>query len=199
MKPDPEGTKMKNDWWDKKDIRQLRFYHQLGRRAIEGLEKLECPTIARVHGHAIGGGFGLMLACDLRVVTEEARLYLPEVNIKVPLTWGLSARLARDVGFSKAKELIWMCQDISPKDALGLGLVNLVVSGESALDKTINRMARHLCSQDPTAIHQSKIQFLSMQHQTQTGDVTHYDGDQLFLSAIVNGSIGGRKSKLARL
>lgn len=54
------------------------------------------------------GGLGLVQACDLRIVCENTRMWFPEVDINLPLTWGLTARLVRDLGRPKAMELITM-------------------------------------------------------------------------------------------
>ena len=67
--------------------RGQRWFTHLGRRACRAIEGCEIPTLARVQGHAIGGGMCLAMACDFRVTTERAAWYLPEVELGVPLTW----------------------------------------------------------------------------------------------------------------
>lgn len=56
---------------------------------LEAIERMNAITIASVHGHAIGGGVLLMAACDLRVIAEDTRLCIPEVELGIPLTWDL--------------------------------------------------------------------------------------------------------------
>lgn len=69
--------------------RARRNHIQLGRRAVRAIEGLDAITIAAVQGHAAGGGFGLMAACDLKVVCIDARLWLPEVGLVLPCAFAL--------------------------------------------------------------------------------------------------------------
>jgi enoyl-CoA hydratase/carnithine racemase len=169
--------------------RQRRYNAQTGRRLIQSITNLEAITIARVQGHAIGGGFGLMNACDLRVVMQDARLYLPEVDINVPLTWGLTAMLARDVGMAKAKELIMLCDDMPVEEALSLGLINRMSAAgdEAALDEAVDDFAYRLAAKNPGALHMAKTQFRSLQHNVSTGDTTEHDGDLLLMQGLMPG------------
>jgi enoyl-CoA hydratase/carnithine racemase len=64
--------------------RQERWWSQLGRRAIDAIADAEVVTIARLHGHVVGGGLLLGLACDLRIATVDAQLSLPGW----PTRWG---------------------------------------------------------------------------------------------------------------
>jgi enoyl-CoA hydratase/carnithine racemase len=159
--------------------RARRHAIQVGRRAIAAIEHLDAITIARVQGHAIGGGFGLMCACDLRIVTMDTRLYLPEVDIAVPLTWGLTTRLIRDVGRPKAMELITLCDDLPPIQALSLGLINKVVADEQALDAAVDGWAARLAAKNGTALHLVKTQFRASDYSADLGNVTEFDNDWL--------------------
>ena len=68
--------------------RTRRYTAQLGRRTLQAIERLEAITIARLHGHVIGGAVLLALACDLRVAAQDTSFWIPEVDLGVPLTWG---------------------------------------------------------------------------------------------------------------
>ena len=167
--------------------RERRYNSQTGRRMIQAITNLEAVTIARVHGHAIGGGFGLMIACDLRVVTEASQLFLPEVDIHLPLTWGLTAMLANEIGMAKAKELIMLCDDLPVSLALSLGVINLATPSDDivALDAAIDGYAYRLAAKDPGALHMAKTQFRSLQHSVVTGDTTEHDGDLLLMQGLM--------------
>jgi enoyl-CoA hydratase/carnithine racemase len=104
-------------------------FRRLFERATTLLEGLEQPTIARVNGHAVGGGWGLALACDFRVAAAEAQFWIPEVDLGVPLGVASTARFVRLVGPARAKEIILECRRYSAAEALTLGLVTRVVPG----------------------------------------------------------------------
>jgi enoyl-CoA hydratase/carnithine racemase len=104
-------------------------FRRLFERATTLLEGLEQPTIARVNGHAVGGGWGLARACDFRVAAAEAQFWIPEVDLGVPLGVASTARFVRLVGPARAKEIILECRRYSAAEALTLGLVTRVVPG----------------------------------------------------------------------
>src|SRR5204862_81614 len=75
-------------------------------RANTVLENLEQITIAMINGHAVGGGWGLTLACDFRWAAAEAEMWIPEVDLGVPLGVASTTRFVRLVGPAVAKEII---------------------------------------------------------------------------------------------
>ena len=169
--------------------RARRHAAQLGRRAICAIESLEAITIACVQGHAAGGGFGLMLACDLRLCTHDARLWLPEVDINMPLTWGLTARLIRDIGRPKAMELIAFCDDLLPETALRLGLINQVATSELELEQIAIQWAERLANKNPTTLHLVKTQFKSLDHTIDLGNSTMFDNDWLLYNKMLDAKL----------
>ena len=64
----------------------------------EALTATQAVTIAAIHGHCVGGGVVLAAACDLRVVAEDVRFVIPEVDLGIPLAWGGIPRLVREIG-----------------------------------------------------------------------------------------------------
>ena len=104
-------------------------FRRLFERATTALEGLEQPTIAMVNGHAVGGGWGLTLACDFRIAAAEAEFWIPEVDLGVPLGVGSTARFVRLVGPARAKEIIMECRRYTAAEAHTLGLVTRVVPG----------------------------------------------------------------------
>jgi enoyl-CoA hydratase/carnithine racemase len=109
-------------------------FRRLFERANTLLEGLEQPTIAMVNGHAVGGGWGLALACDFRIAAAEAQFWIPEVDLGVPLGVGTTTRFVRLVGPARAKEIIMECRRYSAAEALALGLVTRVVPGAALAD-----------------------------------------------------------------
>ena len=158
--------------------RERRHVAQLGRRALEAIERLEAITIARLHGHVIGGGLVLALACDLRVAAAGTLFHIPEVDLGVPLTWGAVPRLARETGPARAKELILLGERFDAAAADRYGLVNRVVA-EAELDAVVDDLARRLAAKPPWALHMTKSQFQAYGRAIVLGDVTTMDGDLL--------------------
>ena len=105
-------------------------FRRLFERVTTLLENLEQTTIAMVNGHAIGGGFGLTLACDFRWAAAEAQLWIPEVDLGVPLGVASTTRFVRLVGPARAKEIIMECRRYTAAEAHAMGLVHRVVPGD---------------------------------------------------------------------
>jgi len=105
-------------------------FRRLFERANTVLENLEQTTIAAVNGHAVGGGWGLLLACDFRWAAAGAEFWIPEVDLGVPLGVASTTRFVRLVGPARAKEIIMDGRRHSAEECLALGLVNRVVPGD---------------------------------------------------------------------
>jgi enoyl-CoA hydratase/carnithine racemase len=120
-------------------------FRRLFERATTLLEGLEQPTIAMVNGHAVGGGWGLALACDFRIAAAEAQFWIPEVDLGVPLGVASTARFVRLVGPARAKEIILECRRYSAAEAHALGLVTRVVPG-ATLGSTVREYAALLAA-----------------------------------------------------
>ena len=85
------------------------------------------PVIAAVNGIAFGGGFEMVLACDLAVASANVTFALPEVRVGLAAMAGGMLRLPRSIGPKKAAELIMTARRIDADEALSLGLINKVV------------------------------------------------------------------------
>jgi enoyl-CoA hydratase/carnithine racemase len=119
---------------------QFRRYFE---RANTLLENLEQATIAMINGHAVGGGWGLTLACDFRFAAAEAQLWIPEVDLGVPLGIASTTRFVRLVGPARAKEIIMSCRRYSAAEAQAMGLVHQVAPLDM-LAKTVREHAEML-------------------------------------------------------
>lgn len=104
-------------------------FRRLFERVTTLIENLEQVTIAMINGHAVGGGFALTLACDFRWAAAEAELWIPEVDLGVPLGVASTTRFIRFVGPARAKEIIMEGRRYSAAEAQALGLVHRVVPG----------------------------------------------------------------------
>ena len=105
--------------------------------------RFEKPTIAAVNGYALGSGYELALACDLRVAAEGARFGSPEAKVSSSVTGGAMRLLPLLVGPGKAKELLFTSETIDGREALRIGLVNQVVADERLMPAALE-MARKI-------------------------------------------------------
>ncbi len=107
------------------------------RKASDFIYNLTKPTIAAIHGYALGGGCELTMCCDLRICSEKARFGQPEINLGLIPGAGGTQRLPRLIGAAKAKELIFIGDMIDASTALSLGLVNKVVPPEKLIEEAL--------------------------------------------------------------
>mgnify|MGYP001606569566 FL=1 len=99
--------------------------------------RLEKPTIAAINGYALGSGYELALACDIRIAAEDAQIGSPEAKVTSSVTGG-ALRLLQDlVGPGKARELLFTATYIDGVEAAKIGLVNKAVPGERLLDEAM--------------------------------------------------------------
>ena len=102
-------------------------YFRIWEDALRCFETMDKLVLCLIHGHALGGGLQLALACDIRVATADASLALPAIN--EGLIPGLGTyRLARYIGLGRAKRLIISGDVVTGAEALGIGLVDYLVS-----------------------------------------------------------------------
>lgn len=106
------------------------------------------PTIAAVAGYALGGGCELALACDLRIASDTAKFGQPEINVGIFPGAGGTQRLARLIGLGRAKELVFLGEQITAEQAHAMGLVNRIVPVESLLNEA-KAWAKKLATKPP--------------------------------------------------
>ena len=110
-----------------------------GQAVFQKLAELPCPTVAAIHGHCMGGGTEISLACRYRVASNDGstRIGLPEVMLGIFPGWGGSARLPRLVGAPAAMDMMLTGRSLSAAAARGIGLVDKVVEPALLLDSAI--------------------------------------------------------------
>jgi enoyl-CoA hydratase/carnithine racemase len=134
---------------------ETRAYVRLIRETFDAVARLPFPTIAAVNGVAFGGGMELLLACDLRVLSQQARIGLTEVSVGIMPGAGGTQRLPRLIGAARAKELIFTARRLEASEALALGLANRVVP-PSEVVPAARTLAHEIAAQAPLAVRQSK-------------------------------------------
>ena len=118
-------------------------------------ETLDVPVIARVNGHALGGGLEMALGCDLIIAAEDATFGLPEARVgRLPLDGGMTL-LQRQVPFHQAMGMLLTGRRISAAEALRIGLINEVVP-RAELDSVVKRWVNDILSCAPLSVRAIK-------------------------------------------
>ena len=115
------------------------------------------PIVARVNGHALAGGFGLMLGCDLVVAVDEAQVGTPEINIGL-WPFMISAVIQRDLPRKVALEMMLTGKRMSSSEAQRWGFVNRTVP-RPELDGATDEIVRELLSKSPLIVKLGKQSF----------------------------------------
>ena len=118
-------------------------------------ETLNVPVLARVNGFALGGGFEMVLGCDIVIACEEASFGLPEALVgRMPLDGGMTL-LQRQIPFRQAMAMMLTGQRIDARRALDIGLVNEVVP-RAGLDEAVGRWTRQILACAPLSLRAIK-------------------------------------------
>lgn len=141
-------------------------------------ETLNVPVIARVNGFALGGGFEMVLGCDIVVACEEARFGLPEPRVgRMPLDGGM-VLLQRQVPYRKAMAMLFTGKHVTAAQALDMGLVNEVVP-RAELDGAVKRWVDDILACAPLSLQAIKQVVRS------TGQLTPVQAQSMRLPALV--------------
>ena len=118
-----------------RSIEEYREYLVELQETSKKIIRFDKPTIAAINGYALGSGYELALACDIRISAEEAQIGSPEAKVTSSVTGG-AMRLVQDlIGPGKAKELLFTGEYIDGKEAQRIGLVNRAVPLERLMDE----------------------------------------------------------------
>jgi len=120
-------------------------------RVFRRIETMPKPVIAAVNGLAMGGGFELTLACDIRIAEEgDYEMGLPEIKVGILPGAGGTQKLARLVGMARALEMTLRGRTVSPKEAFDLGIVQELAPAGTALARA-KALAQDMASKPATA------------------------------------------------
>lgn len=125
------------------------------RGAVQAIAEVNVPTIAMVHGSALGGGLELALAADMRVLSENATMGLRETTLAIIPGAGGTQRLMRLIGYARAMEWIATASLFSARECLEQGLANRVVPEAELLDTTM-LLAETIAANGPLAVQAAK-------------------------------------------
>ena len=108
---------------------------------VSVLESLEKPTIAAIHGYALGGGLELSLGADFRFLADDAQVGQPEIKLGLIPGAGGTQRLTRVVGFQRAKDIVFTGRQVGAQEASEIGLADRVYPTEQLLDQSLQAAA----------------------------------------------------------
>jgi enoyl-CoA hydratase len=153
----------------------LRHYSEFAEpihRLARLIETSDKPTLSAVNGWALGGGVELMLATDIRILAEEAKIGLPEINLGLFPGAGGSQRLIRQVPLCRAKELMFLGDSISATEAVLLGLANRTVPRADVLATTLE-IAGRVATRSPLVLKLLKRSILHGGDMTLAGGLAY--------------------------
>jgi len=145
-----------------RSIEDYRIYLESLQEASRKIIRFEKPTIAAINGYALGSGYELALACDIRIAAEDALIGSPEAKVTSSVTGG-AFRLVQDlVGPGKARELLFTAEHITGIEAARIGLVNKAVPLDALMDEAFN-MAQKIAANSSFSLKVIKKGFLMAQ------------------------------------
>ena len=143
--------------WVSENTDDIRRSFRLAQRMILGIQRMEKPVIAMINGAAVGAGFDLACACDIRIASEKARFMVAYVRIGLFPGFGGTWLYPRALGsMGKAAELMFTGDFMEADEGYRLGFLNRLVN-EDELESTTMEMARKIATGPPIAIRLSKL------------------------------------------
>lgn len=124
-------------------------------RVYEAVADLRQPVVARLNGHALGGGCELAMACDVRIASTRAKLGQPEINLGIIPGGGGTQRLPRLVGEGQAMRLVLSGELVDAEEAARIGLVEETCDPDE-LDDRVYDLAGRMASKSPVALEFAK-------------------------------------------
>ena len=157
-----------------RSIADYRRYLEALQETSRTIIRFEKPTIAAINGYALGSGYELALACDIRIAAEEAKIGSPEAKVTSSVTGG-AMRLVQDlVGPGKACELLYTAQYIDGGEAARIGLVNRAVPLEQLMETTL-AMADQIAENSPFSIKMIKRGLLMARGEASLEAIMEYE------------------------
>jgi enoyl-CoA hydratase/carnithine racemase len=135
----------------KQKLSERRLSLRAGPEMCEAWEKIDALTICAIEGWCVGGGAALAVSCDLRVMARSARLYVPEVERGMNMSWGSIPRITALVGPARAKRVAALCEKLDASTAHAWGLADEVAEDGQALNAALG-FARRAAEMPPTAV-----------------------------------------------
>ncbi len=160
---------------DLESRRGLAHYQEFAEvihRVFRRFEQCDKPTIGAINGWALGGGTELLLALDIRLVAEEARLGVPEITLGLFPGAGGTQRLIRQIPLCRAKEMMFTGEQIGAAEAVALGLCNRAVPRARLMDEAM-ALAQRVAEKSPLVLKLLKRAIAQGGDMTLAGGLQH--------------------------
>ena len=120
----------------------VREVIEFGQKLFNRVATLKVPTVAAIHGVAVGGGYEVSLTCDYRLAAPDraTKIGLPETKLGLLPAWGGSTRLPRLIGLPKALDFILAGKTVAPQQALKLGMVDELIPAERLVSVAVEKI-----------------------------------------------------------
>ena len=161
-------------------LAERRVLMQTGPRLCAAWEALEPMTFAAIEGWCVGGGAALAVSLDMRVMAEDATLYVPEIERGMNMSWGSVPRFVNLLGPSRTKRIVVMADKVGAERAERWGLCDEVAPAGQALERALS-MAERVAELPPVQVRMCK-QGVNMAATALNQAVSFMDGDQFALS-----------------
>jgi enoyl-CoA hydratase/carnithine racemase len=159
-----------NSWLSRRQVGQT------GTRLCEAIEQMRPVTISQVHGCAVGGGVLLMTACDLRIVAQGTVMFIPEVDLGSPFSWGAVPRMVREIGPAITKELVITCRRFTPEEAMDWRWINRVTTLDK-LEAEVEQLAHEIALKPSVPVVITKDHVNAVARVMGAGLTSYSDGD----------------------
>lgn len=135
---------------------QAQKFSMKGQKLTRNIENLNQPTIALVHGFALGGGCELAMSCDIILTTKNAKFGQPEVHLGLIPGFGGTQRLVRRIGYSKAMDMLLSGRPIDGTEAYQLGLAAHVADDPESMHAEFSKISKGIMKSGRMAIAMTK-------------------------------------------
>lgn len=135
---------------------EAKFFGYDGNRVVRKIDTFRCPVIAAINGFCLGGGLELALSCELRVASEQSVFAKPEVTLGIMPGCGGTQRLARTIGVSLAKEMIYTGKQVDAEFMEHYGLLNAVYPDKETMMEGALELARTIAKNAPIGVALAK-------------------------------------------
>ena len=166
---------------ESKPLAEQRDIAAAGFRLCKAWEEMPQITIAAIEGYAIGGGLAFSLACDWRVLAQDAYVRLPEIALGFPLTWGTIPRIVNMAGPATAKRIVILCERIESEAALAMGLVDYLAPRGRTVPRA-HEIAAQVLSMPRASVRMSK-ETINTLAGLYTAIGSHASGEQFMLAS----------------
>jgi len=157
-------------------------------RLFTGFPTLGKPIIGKVQGHALAGGLGLAVSCDLVIAADDVKLGTPEVNVGLwPMM--IMAIINRNVAPKHAFELYYTGRNIAPAKAERIGLITEAVP-RAELDDRVADLARTIASKSPIGLAKGREAFFAIEGKPLDEQITHLLGELVVIGATEDAKEG---------